>query len=190
MKSQTINEVLYWTLFKYEEGSLYIAATEKGLCYVGSRNRAFEELSEWASRRHPQRILKQDDRLMEPYAEQLKHYYEGKLQQFIIPFEAAGTPFQNDVWQALREIPYGETRTYSDIAEAIGRPAAVRAVGTAIGANPVLIAVPCHRVIGKNGTLTGYRGGLEMKMELLNLERDGLAAGDQAGAGVMLYGRK
>jgi len=75
------------------------------------------------------------------------------------------------VWKALNEIPYGQTKTYSDIAHSINKPAAVRAVGAAIGANPILLAVPCHRIVGKNGTLTGYRGGLEMKKKLLELEK-------------------
>ncbi|RXZ77651.1 methylated-DNA--[protein]-cysteine S-methyltransferase [Paenibacillaceae bacterium] len=83
-----------------------------------------------------------------------------------------GTPFQKAVWKALCEIPYGQTRSYSDIAHQIQKSAAVRAVGTAIGTNPILITVTCHRVIGKNGSLTGYRGGMEMKMILLELERN------------------
>ena len=82
-----------------------------------------------------------------------------------------GTPFQMAVWEALRKIPFGVTVSYTDIAERIGKPSSVRAVGTAIGANPVLITVPCHRVIAKSGKLTGYRGGLDMKEQLLGLEK-------------------
>ena len=82
-----------------------------------------------------------------------------------------GTPFQQSVWKALQEIPYGQTVSYSDIAERIEKPNAVRAVGTAIGANPVLIIVPCHRVIAKSGKLSGFRAGLEMKEQLLGLEK-------------------
>jgi methylated-DNA-[protein]-cysteine S-methyltransferase len=81
------------------------------------------------------------------------------------------------VWNALCEIPYGQTQSYSDIANYIAKPASVRAVGTAIGANPVLISVPCHRVIGKNGSLTGYRGGLDMKTKLLQLENENHSPG-------------
>src|SRR5690606_30640320 len=89
---------------------------------------------------------------------------------FTMPMDPRGTPFQLKVWEALGRIPYGETRSYTDISEQIGKPSAVRAVGTAIGANPLLIAVPCHRVVAKDGSLTGYRGGLEMKAKLLQFE--------------------
>ncbi len=90
--------------------------------------------------------------------------------QFTCPLDLHGTPFQVAVWQALVRIPYGETRSYAEIAQAIDRPRAVRAVGAANGANPVAIIVPCHRVIGSNGTLTGYGGGLPAKRWLLSLE--------------------
>ncbi len=102
--------------------------------------------------------------------EQLELYFEGELQAFDLPLEFNGTPFQNDVWKALQEIPFGKVRSYSDIATAIGRPKAVRAVGAAIGANPIAIVIPCHRVIGSNGTLTGFAGGLDRKSWLLELE--------------------
>jgi len=95
---------------------------------------------------------------------------DGQRKNFTAAITLHGTAFQQSVWQALLEIPHGETVSYSDIAERIGNPKAVRAVGTAIGANPMLIIVPCHRVIGKNGSLTGFRGGLEMKIQLLDLE--------------------
>ncbi len=98
---------------------------------------------------------------------------------FTIPFDFHGTTFQLDVWKALSEIPYGQTKSYSEIANQIQKPRAVRAVGSAIGANPILITVPCHRVIGKNGALTGYRGGMEMKTKLLKLEHNNaLISGD------------
>ena len=97
---------------------------------------------------------------------------KGKEQTFTVSFDYKGTAFQLAVWNALCEIPYGQTTSYSDIANSINKPTAVRAVGAAIGANPVLITVPCHRVVGKNGSLTGYRGGLEMKTQLLDLEKE------------------
>lgn len=101
---------------------------------------------------------------------QLKEYFKGQRNVFDLPLQMKGTQFQQEVWQALQEIPYGETRTYSDIAVAIGRPKATRAVGMANHCNPLAIIVPCHRVIGKNGSLTGYAGGLEKKQALLALE--------------------
>ena len=102
---------------------------------------------------------------------QLDEYFSGTRRTFDFPCRLRGTPFQQRVWAALREIPYGETRSYKDIAEAIGHPKAFRAVGMANHANPIFIAIPCHRVIGASGSLVGYGGGLEMKKALLELER-------------------
>lgn len=104
-------------------------------------------------------------------AEQLAGYFRGELRTFDVPLAPAGTPFQQRVWSALREIPYGETRSYRDIAIRIGAPTAVRAVGLANGRNPLSVIVPCHRVVGSNGALTGYGGGLHNKQLLLDLER-------------------
>ncbi|MGD0497860.1 MAG: methylated-DNA--[protein]-cysteine S-methyltransferase [Bryobacteraceae bacterium] len=103
-------------------------------------------------------------------ARQLRAYFDGHLRQFDLPLDPAGTDFQKRVWNALLGIPYGETRSYAEIAEAIGSPQAVRAVGAANGANPIPIVVPCHRVIGSGGKLTGYGGGLALKKRLLELE--------------------
>jgi methylated-DNA-[protein]-cysteine S-methyltransferase len=102
---------------------------------------------------------------------QLQAYFAGQLRDFELPLDLAGTEFQRRVWLELTRIPYGETRTYQEMARAIGSPKAVRAVGAANGANPVAIVVPCHRVIGANGKLVGYGGGLPLKRRLLTLER-------------------
>lgn len=102
---------------------------------------------------------------------QLDEYFAGTRTEFTFPYRLHGTPFQEKVWEELRQIPYGETRSYKDIAEAIGHPKAYRAVGMANNANPIFIAIPCHRVIGANGSLVGYGGGLEMKKALLELEK-------------------
>lgn len=107
---------------------------------------------------------------LDEVARQLDEYFAGKREQFQLTLAAPGTPFQREVWHALQHIPYGTTCSYSELAEKIGRPRAVRAVGTANGANPISIIVPCHRVIGSNGTLTGYAGGIERKQLLLELE--------------------
>jgi len=103
-------------------------------------------------------------------AEELRAYFAGTLRVFRVPLDMHGTDFQLNVWNYLVKIPYGETRSYAQVATAVGRPAAVRAVGAANGSNPVAIIVPCHRVIGSNGKLTGYGGGLPMKKRLLELE--------------------
>jgi methylated-DNA-[protein]-cysteine S-methyltransferase len=102
--------------------------------------------------------------------EQLSAYFAGSLREFSLPLEIAGTDFQMRVWRMLRDIPYGETRSYRDLAVALGNPMTVRAVGAANGANPLPIVIPCHRVIGANGSLVGYGGGLPLKKRLLELE--------------------
>ena len=102
---------------------------------------------------------------------ELEEYFAGARTRFTVSLDLRGTFFQKQCWQALLDIPYGETRSYADIARAIGRPRAFRAVGMANHDNPVAIIVPCHRVVGSNGDLTGYGGGLEVKRHLLDLER-------------------
>ena len=105
--------------------------------------------------------------------QQLNEYFSGERKAFDLPLAPMGTPFQQAVWQALRQIPYGETRTYGAIAAQIGRPCAARAVGMANHHNPIAIIQPCHRVIGTSGRLTGYAGGLDKKEYLLTLEKNG-----------------
>ncbi|MFE2632305.1 methylated-DNA--[protein]-cysteine S-methyltransferase [Streptomyces sp. NPDC059374] len=102
--------------------------------------------------------------------EQLEAYFAGTLREFTLPLRLAGTPFQRGVWDALRTIPYGETRTYGQLADALGKSGASRAVGLANGRNPIGIIVPCHRVVGASGALTGYGGGLPRKQRLLAFE--------------------
>jgi methylated-DNA-[protein]-cysteine S-methyltransferase len=106
--------------------------------------------------------------------EQLEAYFAGELREFNLGLDMTGTAFQRRVWKALQTIPYGQTRSYGEIAEQIGSPNASRAVGLANGRNPVAIVVPCHRVIGANGSLTGFGGGLARKSALLDLERKGV----------------
>ncbi len=113
-----------------------------------------------------------DDGAFEAAAHQLDEYFAGQRTAFDLDLELVGTDFQRRVWAALQTIPYGETRSYGEIAEQIGSPGAFRAVGLANGRNPIGIIVPCHRVIGASGSLTGYGGGLERKQALLDLEQD------------------
>lgn len=112
-----------------------------------------------------------DEGAFSDVVEQLDAYFAGTLTDFDVPLELGGTEFQRRVWAALRSIPYGETRTYGEIAEQIGSPAASRAVGLANGRNPVSIIVPCHRVIGAAGAMTGYGGGIDRKKMLIELEK-------------------
>ncbi len=111
--------------------------------------------------------------LTDTVAEQLKLYLEGRLTQFDLPLKIKGTEFQTKVWKALSDIPYGQTRSYKDIAQMIGQPKASRAVGMANNKNPFLIVIPCHRVVGSDGSLTGYAAGLDLKISLLKIEKEG-----------------
>lgn len=104
---------------------------------------------------------------------EIKAYFSGELRVFSVPLAMKGTPFQQMVWQALREIPYGQTATYGEIAARIGRPLAARAVGMACNRNPLLLFVPCHRVVGTGGKLTGFAAGIQVKEELLQVEAEG-----------------
>ena len=114
--------------------------------------------------------LREDTDVTRPAVEALRAYFRGDLEALDVEVAPHGTQFQLRVWDALREIPAGETRTYSEIAQAIDRPKAARAVGRAVGTNPVSFVIPCHRVVGADGSLTGYAGGLRMKRGLLELE--------------------
>jgi methylated-DNA-[protein]-cysteine S-methyltransferase len=157
----------YFHLLASPVGTLKLVATDNGLAAILWDNDN--------PRRVPLGNLATGDShpvLLEA-ARQLNEYFEGHRKSFTVPFDRAGTPFQKDVWLALETIPFGETRTYSDIARQIGRPSAVRAVGAANGRNPISIIVPCHRVIGSNGKLTGFAGGLETKDFLLKMESAG-----------------
>ena len=166
----TEKQIINWAILEYGQWQLYAAKTEKGLCYIGSPDQSFEELKAWMQKRFPNASLTVNEEALMPYINELREYFEGVRQSFSLRVDVKGTPFQEVIWEALKQIPYGKTCSYSDIAALVQRPSAVRAVGTAIGANPVLITVPCHRVIGKNGAITGYRGGTEMKQYLLQLE--------------------
>jgi methylated-DNA-[protein]-cysteine S-methyltransferase len=123
----------------------------------------------------PTRLGRRDDTGLEPAQHQLVEYFAGTRREFDVEMDVDGTPFQRQVWDGLCRIPYGETRSYGQLAAEIGRPGASRAVGLANGRNPVGIIVPCHRVIGADGSLTGYGGGIERKAALLALERSNLA---------------
>lgn len=141
-------------------GTLRLVA--EGNCLVKIE---FGSMTEGAATAH-----RGSDAVLASTAAQLREYFAGQRKHFDLPLAPAGTEFQRSVWQALADIPWGETRSYADIAQAIQRPTAVRAVGAANGRNPLPIVVPCHRVIGSDGSLTGFAGGLSMKRQLLELE--------------------
>ncbi len=153
-------------------GTLRIVGDDDGVERVDLPNSAASDPDpEWRARRRslPGPLQRAKRQLLE--------YFDGARRDFDLPLAPAGTPFQHRVWDELRRIPYGETISYGELARRIGRPTASRAVGAANGRNPLAIVVPCHRVIGADGTLTGYGGGLPVKETLLAHERDGTAGG-------------
>jgi methylated-DNA-[protein]-cysteine S-methyltransferase len=146
-------------------GELLLAGDEEGLRRVSMS--PFAVGPDW----------KRDDELLADAREQLEQYFRGERRQFDLPLKLEGNSFELAVWRALRGIPYGETASYGEVARELGHPDAPRAVGAANGRNPVAIIVPCHRVIGADGSLTGYGGGLERKRFLLDLEAGVLPLG-------------
>lgn len=165
-----MTEKVYWTCFELESIKLHIAATEKGLCYVALPNESLNTIQEWVKRYCADPKFIECEEKLEIYLDQIREYFLKQRKQFSIPMDLKGTPFQLSVWRELAQIPFGETRTYSQIANKIGNPQASRAVGAATGRNPLPLIIPCHRVVGKNGKLTGFRGGLSLKNTLLQLE--------------------
>ncbi len=169
-KGDHMKSEVYWDMLVYKEWTLYLAATEHGLSCITLPNESFETLANWVDRSIPSVILIHDPVKLAFYIEQLTEYFEGNRTEFTFFLDLHGTFFQKSMWMELAHVPYGVTVSYADLADKIGNPKAVRAVGAANGANPLPFVLPCHRVIGKNGKLTGYRGGLAMKRQLLEME--------------------
>ncbi len=166
MKTVVLPETFASKSFASPIGLLKLVASDDGLVAVLWENDDPKRvlIGEPVERaEHP--ILREAER-------QLNEYFAGNLTKFSLPLDFRGTDFQKKVWQALVTIPFGETRSYAQIASQVGSPKAVRAVGAANGKNPISIVAPCHRVIGTNGKLTGFAGGLETKAFLLGIERD------------------
>jgi methylated-DNA-[protein]-cysteine S-methyltransferase len=151
-------------------GTFHLFGTSRGLLSIALPNESRE-----AAESRLRRVLGAIEFVDDPDAlaealEQIEAYVDGSRREFDVALDPRGTAFQRAVWDAVSAVGYGETSTYGDIARAIGKPAAVRAVGAANGANPLPLIVPCHRIIGRDGTLTGYGGGLELKQRLLAFE--------------------
>ena len=164
---------LHWSSVSSPRGSCVILATEHGICWLGTPGTSLDMGLNWVQRKMAFSSVVEDISIepLRQAVDQLGRYFAGERVQFTCPLDLHGTPFQLKVWNALTRIPYGERRSYTEIAREIGHPSAVRAVGAANGANPIAIIVPCHRVIGSNGSLTGYGGGLPTKAWLLDLEK-------------------
>ncbi|MFW9992115.1 MAG: methylated-DNA--[protein]-cysteine S-methyltransferase [Candidatus Odinarchaeota archaeon] len=152
-------------------GKLIIGATTKGCCILEfQESHGLEEIKERFRKTHQLDLVEGTNDILDQLEKELEQYFNGTLKDFTIPLDLMGTAFEMDVWNQLLSVPYGETRSYADIAGAIKKPQAVRAVGRANGKNPVAIVVPCHRVISSQGKLHGYGGGLWRKERLLVLE--------------------
>jgi methylated-DNA-[protein]-cysteine S-methyltransferase len=158
------NEVKYTTI-ETPIGTLLLTADATGLCgvYMESHKGGPKRSGDWGH----------DDAALAGAAEQLAAYFDGGRREFDLPLSMHGTPFQQRAWRALCEVPFGQTWTYAELARRIGAPRAVRAVGAAVGRNPISIIVPCHRIVGSDGSLTGFGGGLPRKRWLL--EHEGVA---------------
>jgi methylated-DNA-[protein]-cysteine S-methyltransferase len=158
-----MNPMKHHTVIDSPYGPLTLVANDGILCGL--------YMTEQRHRPPEESFGARDESLFAEAEEQLEAYFSGDLKEFTLELHLSGTPFQRTVWDQLREIPYGETRSYGELAAALGNPSASRAVGLANGKNPVGIIVPCHRVVGANGSLTGYGGGLDRKRRLLDFER-------------------
>lgn len=151
--------------------TIFFYDTPVGKLCIGEENGSITRVT-W--RQLPKSYIQEETELILRCKKQLEEYFAGKRKTFDLPLAPKGTDFQQRVWKALQEIPYGETRTYGEIAAAVGNPKAARAVGMANNRNPIGIIVPCHRVVGANGKLVGYAGGMEKKEWLLELEKQNL----------------
>lgn len=168
-------ETLHSTIFESAIGPLFLAASAKGLVALEFDKRTSGQQT---IRPNPRDLRAESKKVrfesseveMRPYVREIEEYFAGKRREFNFSLDLRGTEFQLACWNALLAIPYGETRTYADIARAVGRPTGFRAVGMANNRNPIAIVVPCHRVIASDGTLCGYGGGLDIKRKLLELE--------------------
>jgi O-6-methylguanine DNA methyltransferase len=178
-------EALHSATFTFPIGPLFLAASAKGLIALefdarlpgqqtirpNPRDLRAENLGSGSLHAGTPRVRFEESAvLMQPYRQELEEYFRGQRRQFSFSLDLRGTEFQLACWHALLAIPYGETRSYADIARAVGQPKGFRAVGMANNRNPVAIVVPCHRVIASDGTLCGYGGGLDVKRKLLELE--------------------
>lgn len=173
-----MTQILYYTFTPFLDRIYTIASTNSALAYISPddgdltplsyyfKNYDLVDVSELEASNAEENLS-----LIKQARQQLEEYETGQREKFDLPLDLShGTPFQQAVWNCLLSIPYGQTTTYGDIAQHINNPKAVRAVGGAIGKNPISIIVPCHRIIGKDGSLTGYSGGLDVKTKLLTIE--------------------
>lgn len=164
-----VEEIAYARL-ESKIGTIWVAATDVGLCKISLGRKQSGAFLSWLSRRVGLAEPRRKPDVIAAAVSQLGEYLSGSRREFELPLDVRGTPFQKAVWSQVVRIPYGTTVMYGDIAQLVGKPRASRAVGGAVGANPLPIVIPCHRVIGSGGVLTGFGAGLEAKEALLRLE--------------------
>jgi methylated-DNA-[protein]-cysteine S-methyltransferase len=160
-----MNEIVRWCRIETPLGTVRIVARGHAIAGVWFDGQKYDAVPDAAWHESP------NDPLLRDAARQLKEYFAGRRARFDLALAPQGTAFQQSVWRAIAKVPAGRTASYGDLARRIGRPSAVRAVGAAVGRNPLSVVVPCHRIVGSDGSLTGYAGGLERKRLLLALER-------------------
>lgn len=165
-------EIVYQKTIQTPLGEMIACAVDEGICLLEFTDRKnIEKQFKALSKILKAEIVEKEHFHFQKLEEELQEYFEGKRSEFNVPLFTTGTEFQEKVWQLLREIPMGETRTYKQQSEFLGNPKAIRAVGTANGINKIAILIPCHRVIGSSGELVGYAGGIWRKQKLLELEK-------------------
>ncbi|UOQ43627.1 methylated-DNA--[protein]-cysteine S-methyltransferase [Halobacillus salinarum] len=168
---------LYYNSFDTPIGTMTVLANDEGVCRIdyGDYDERMAAIQAWKKKHflNGELVYDPEQRYVEQTRKEIDEYFQGKRTEFTVPLNCYGTDFQRRVWRTLlHSVPFGETRSYKDIAEALSTPKAVRAVGGAVNQNPFSIIVPCHRIIGSNGKLVGYAGGLEKKQQLLTFETD------------------
>lgn len=172
-KNSKEKHVIDFTRIETDLGTMVACATDKGVCLLEfSDRKGLETELKQLAKYHNANIVQGQNKYFKQLKEELDAYFEGRLKEFNVPLDISGTDFQKEVWQALVEIPYGTTSSYLRQAEVLGKPSSVRAVANANGMNMIAIIIPCHRVVGSDGSLTGYAGGLWRKQKLIDLEKD------------------
>lgn len=172
-KNSKEKQVIDFTRIETDLGTMVACATDKGVCLLEfSDRKGLETELKQLAKYHNANIVQGQNKYFKQLKEELDAYFEGRLKEFKVPLDISGTDFQKQIWQALVEIPYGTTSSYLRQAEVLGKPSSVRAVANANGMNKIAIIIPCHRVVGSDGSLTGYAGGLWRKRKLIDLEKD------------------
>lgn len=172
MTERTRPANIYYSEVETPIGSMILARTKHGLCWVSLQggDNALRALENWSRKSFLTNQMQRDEGALKDISIQLEEYFAQERRSFEVEYDLVGTPFQKLVWNALLSIPYGEVRSYKQVAQAIGSPKAIRAVGGANNKNNIPIFIPCHRVIGSNGSLVGYGSGVHIKQQLLELE--------------------